>query len=447
MMKVIRRFSLLLLALLSALSSAATTPRGFEPLFNGRDLRGWRGGTALDPRELQAMPAAEKYELLAQWTRELVGSGQPHWRVESGELINDGRGTYLTTEKEYRDFVLQLDYRLTPGAESGICLRGVPNVQIGDPQQPGRGKGSGGLSSNPAGSPGREPRIVADRPAGTWNQMRILMVGSRVSVWLNEQPVVEHAILENPFDQKLSEAQRRPVPVIGPIQLQTHSGEIRWRNLAIREIGSEEACRILAEVGRDRFTPIFNGRDFTGWSGALEAATVRDGVLSWGKGKGGVLYWDEWLTDFKVRLMFRLESASNNGLAIRYPGTGRPAYDAMCELQILAEDFDWVKKEIDPRQAHGSVYGKVAAMRGYQQPIGEWNFQEVTVKGSRITVELNGTCILDADVDKVDLSTAMGKTPYTGSRRREGYLGFAGHRDVAEFRDLLLQKLSLEEKH
>ncbi len=418
------------------------TPRGFEPLFNGRDLRGWRGGTTFDPHKLQEMPAADKYELLAQWTRELSG----HWRVEAGELVNDGQGAYLTTEREYRDFELQFDYKIAPGTDSGVYLRGVPQVQIWDPWTPdpqgdGRAKGSGGLWNNTAGSPGREPAVLADRPVGEWNRMRILMVGSRVSVWLNGQPVVEHALLENHFDRNRTEAPRRPVPAIGPIQLQAHSGEIRWRNLAVREIGDEEACRILAEVGRERFTPIFNGRDFTGWSGALEAATVRDGVLSWGKGKGGVLYWDEWLADFKVRLMFRLESASNNGLVIRYPGTGRSAYAGMCELQILAEDFDWVKKEIDPRQAHGSVYGMVAAARGYQRPLGEWNFQEVTVQGSRITVELNGTCILDADVDEVDFSTVMGKTPHTGAKRRDGYFGFAGHRDVAEFKDVLLLRL------
>lgn len=85
----------------------------------------------------------------------------------------------------------------------------------------------------------------ADKPTGEWNKLRIVMVGSRVSVWLNEQLVVDHAILENYFDRMLPQEQRKPIASKGPIELQTHGGEIRWRNLLIREIGSDEAKQIL----------------------------------------------------------------------------------------------------------------------------------------------------------------------------------------------------------
>ena len=92
----------------------------------------------------------------------------------------------------------------------------------------------------------------------------------------------------------------------------------------------------------------------------------------------------------------------NNGLAIRYPGSGDTAYVGMCESQVLDDHYEEATGEkIDPRQAHGSAYGMVAAQRGYQHPIGEWNYEEVTVKGSTIKVELNGTVILDADLSKV----------------------------------------------
>ncbi|MBC7856305.1 MAG: DUF1080 domain-containing protein, partial [Pirellulaceae bacterium] len=92
-------------------------------------------------------------------------------------------------------------------------------------------------------TPGRDPLVVADKPFGEWNHFRILMVDSRVSVWLNEKLVVDHAVLENYFDKD----RKLPVPRTGPIQLQTHGGEIRWRNIFLREIGKEEACKILAD--------------------------------------------------------------------------------------------------------------------------------------------------------------------------------------------------------
>jgi hypothetical protein len=90
--------------------------------------------------------------------------------------------------------------------------------------------GSGGLWNNSRGAPGKDPLVLADRPFGEWNQFRIVIVGERVSVWLNDQLVVNDAILENYFDRSM------PVPAAGPIQLQTHGGEIRWRNVFVREM-------------------------------------------------------------------------------------------------------------------------------------------------------------------------------------------------------------------
>jgi hypothetical protein len=232
---------------------AAEPPPGFEPLFNGKNLAGWRGGATFDHRTLMQMPDAERAAKIAEWTASLTEineeTGKPHWRSEQGILINDGSGGFLTTEKDYGDFEFLVEYRIEPGTDSGIYLRGVPQVQIWDPAAPdpdksGNEKGSGGLWNNSADAPGRDPLMVADRPTGEWNRFRILMVGDRVSIWLNGQFIVDHAVLENYFDRKLPREQRRPIPERGPIQLQTHGGEICWRNLYIREIGLEEASSI-----------------------------------------------------------------------------------------------------------------------------------------------------------------------------------------------------------
>ena len=113
----------------------------------------------------------------------------------------------------------------------------------------------------------------------------------------------------------------------------------------------------------------------------------------------------------------------------------------MTELQILDDNYEKVRGKIDPRQAHGSAYGMVAAARGYQHPIGEWNFEEVTVKGSKLKVELNGSVILDCDLSKVDMETVMAKSKHPGATRTSGFFGFAGHSDPVEFRNIFIKKL------
>jgi hypothetical protein len=252
---------------------------------------------------------------------------------------------------------------------------------------------------------------------------------------------VDHAILENYFNKKLPADKWSPILPKAFIQLQTHGSEIRWKNVFVRPIGSDEACKILASHGGGGFEPIFNGRDMTGWAGPTDALKVENGVIAWQEKKGGTPYWNTELGDFQARLEFKLPPGGNNGLAIRYPGKGNAAYDAMCELQILDDNYEKVRGKIDPRQAHGSAYGMVAAARGYQHPIGEWNFEEVTVKGSTIRVELNGTIILNCDLAKVDMETVMAKSKHPGLNRTTGFFGLAGHNDPVQFRNLSIKKL------
>lgn len=414
------------------LQAAVTAPPGFVALFNGRDLSGWRGGDTFDHRKLLAMSEADRTAQIAKWTESM----RQHWTVEGDELVNDGHGAYATTEQDYGDFELVLEYRTVAKADSGIYLRGCPQVQIWDSTDPskfniGADKGSGGLWNNSPGAPGKDPLVHADRPFGEWNHFRIVMVGARVSVWLNDRKVVDHALMENYYDRKT------PVPARGPIQLQTHGGEIRWRNIFLREIGPEEANRILSAC-EPGFEPIFNGRDFAGWAGPLDNYQVQDGAIVCRPEKGGTIYMQAEYDDFAVRLEFLLPPGGNNGLAIRYPGQGDTAYAGMCELQVLDNDAAQYR-ELDPRQYHGSIYGIVPAHRGYLRPVGQWNFQEVTVQGHRLRVELNGTVIVDADVSEV--TDYMGDNPHPGKNRMSGHFGFAGHNDPVAFRSVRLKTL------
>lgn len=436
------------MGVLAAVISGCATSRNGDgkliSLFNGKDLTGWRGGETYDHRKLTGLSEEDRAKQIAKWNSSMLATnaktGKTHWYGENGELVNDGFGAYATTEKDYGDFELLLEYKTVPLADSGIYLRGVPQVQIWDHTNPkefanGGDKGSGALWNNSAGAPGKFPPMIADKPFGQWNKFRILMVGSRVSVWLNGKLTVDHAILENYYDRKAA------VPARGPIQLQTHGGEIRWRNIKLREIGGEEANRILASKGEKGFHSVFSGTDFTGWAGPIENYVVTNGTIMCKPKKGGTIYTKEEFTNFVARVEFKLPPGGNNGLAIRYPGGAvDTAYAGMCELQVLDDNYEKAtNSKIDPRQAHGSAYGMVAAQRGYHRPIGEWNFQEVTVTGSKIKVELNGTIILDTDLSKI--TEYMANSGHPGKDRTSGHFGFAGHNDPVAFRNVRIKKL------
>jgi hypothetical protein len=186
------------------------------------------------------------------------------------------------------------------------------------------------------------------------------------------------------------------------------------------------------------FVALFNGRDLDGWTGAVDGYEVKDGAIACKSGQGGTLYTLKTYRNFVVRLEFKLPPAGNNGLAIRYPGTGDPAYTGMTELQVL-DDGDPKYAALDPRQAHGSAYGMVAATRGHLKPVGEWNQEEVAVIGSTIKVVLNGTTILDTDLATV--TSFMADSPHPGKDRTEGHFGFAGHNDPVAFRNIRIREL------
>ena len=415
-------------------AQAGTPPEGFTALFNEKNLSGWWGLKTEDPVKWKALSADKLAEKKAASLKDIA----QHWSVNGEELVNDGHGLYLSTQKNYGDFEFLVDYKTVPKADSGIYLRGIPQVQIWDSTEEakfniGANKGSGGLWNNSKGAPGKDPLVLADKPFGQWNSFRIIMVGERVSVWLNGKLLVDHARMENYFNRK------GQIPRTGPIQLQTHGGEIRWRNVFIREIGTNEGNEILASKGGNDFKSAFNGKNFEGWAGPTNNYSVDHGSIQCLKGKGGTIYVNDELSDFSARMEFKLPPGGNNGLAIRYPGSGDTAYVGMCELQVLDDSAKKYAK-LHPAQYHGSAYGMAPAARGYQRPVGEWNFQEVTVDGSRIKVELNGTLILNADLANVEKPMYdIGK--FKGRLRKSGYFGFAGHGDAVSFRNISIRNI------
>jgi hypothetical protein len=375
----------------------------------------------------------ERAKKIEQWTDD----AKKHWKTENGELVNDGHGAYLATDKEYGDMELLIEYKTVPKADSGIYLRATPQVQIWDYTDKskfplGADKGSGGLWNNPKGAPGNDPLVQAYKPFGEWNKFRIIQVGDITTIYLNDKLVVDHARMWNYWNKNL------PLLKKGSILLQTHGGEIRWRNIFVREIPASEANEHLKKQSGTGFRPVFDGQSLAGWAGATKNYEVRDGAIVCKPKKGGVLFTKDRFTDFAVRLEYKVPPAGNNGLAIRYPGKGQGSYDGMCELQILDNEHPKYAK-LDPRQYTGSAYGMSAARRGYDRPAGEWNFMLVTVQGPTITVQLNGVQILDTDLSQV--TQFKGNLKHPGKDLKEGHFGFCGHNDAVAFRDIAIKEL------
>ena len=422
------------LTLQAVAAAEVKAPPGFRPLFDGKNFDGWFGMKHFDPRKYWAMTDAER-EAFRKANHKATFD---HWTIDGDEVVNDGHGPYLTTLEEFGDYELLIDYKTVAKADSGIYLKATPQVQIWDFTEAGgkwkigADKGSGGLWNNSAGSAGKDPLVLADKPFGEWNSFRIIQVGSRTTIHLNGKLVVDHARMHNYWDRK------SPLFPKGPIQLQTHGGEIRWRNIFIREIPPQEANQILAKQGSAGFKSAFNGKDFTGWKGPVGNYEVVKGSLKCKDKKGGTIYTTEEYEDFAVRFEFNLPPGGNNGLAIRYPGQGDTAYVGMCELQVLDNRAAKYAK-LDKRQYHGSAYGMVPAHRGFLRDAGQWNFQEVTVQGSKIRVELNGNLILNTDLAQV--KEFMGKRPHPGKDRKRGHFGFAGHNDPVQFRNISIKTL------
>jgi HEAT repeat protein len=399
---------------------------GFSPLFDGRSLDGWKGLVAdppararMSPAELAAAQAAADEEMRA------------HWRVVEGVLAFDGKGASVCTRGDYADFELLADWRIERGGDSGLHLRGSPQVQIWDAEA--NPAGSGGLFDNQKGP--SQPSEKADRPAGEWNSFRVVMIGDRVTVYLNDRRVVDDVALENSWERE------KPIYPTGPVELQAHGSPVYFRNLFLREIPRDAAVPRLSDAeASEGFSPLFNGRDLEGWTGDARGYAAEAGrIVVHPERGGGNLYTQKEYADFVLRFDFKLTPAANNGLGVRAPLEGDAAYAGM-EIQIL-EDGSPVYWGLQPYQYHGSIYGVVPARRGVQRPVGEWNSEEVTVKGRRVTVVVNGTTVVDADLDEASAGGTMDGRDHPGLGRPSGHIGFLGHGSRLELRNIRIKEL------
>ncbi len=161
-----------------------TPPKGFTALFNGKDLTGWKTNK------------------------------EGHWKVEDGVIVYDGKGTHLVSEDSFSNFILHVDWKVNrKGADSGIYIRGRPQVQIWT-----RKEGSGGLWNDKV-----KALKNADNPIGEWNHFKITVDKGVVTVVLNGETVVDGY----KKDWKRQE---------GPILLQHHGAPLWFKNIYVKKL-------------------------------------------------------------------------------------------------------------------------------------------------------------------------------------------------------------------
>ena len=200
------------------------------------------------------------------------------------------------------------------------------------------------------------------------------------------------------------------------------------------------------KANEERFKPLFNGKNLNGWVYGTRQGVenksgmgyqVDSGILYCTKEDGGNLFTQKEYGDFVFRFEFRLEPNANNGIGIRAPLEGDAAYAGM-EIQVL-DDSGSQYTNLRPAQYHGSIYDVVPARRGSLRPVGEWNSEEITAKGRRITVKVNGQTIVDSNLDDVKDPEVLKKHP--GLARPRGNIGFLGHGARVEFRNIRVKEL------
>ncbi|MDR8392127.1 DUF1080 domain-containing protein [Aliifodinibius sp. S!AR15-10] len=392
-------------------------PEGFKALFNGQNLEGWEGLFG-NPETRAEMSPEERAKAQKEANIEM----QQHWSVRDEILYFDGNGKSLVTKKDYKDFEMLLDWKIEPGGDSGVYLRGTPQVQIWDITE--NPVGSGGLYNNQKNL--SEPLIPADNAIGEWNRMRIKMIGERVTVHLNGQLVVPNVVLENYWDRD------KPIYSKGQIELQAHNTPLYFKNVFIRDIFGSE--------------PLFNGKDLSGWQrvgGNAGSWNASDGLLytegdgqEWEKGSGGGwLSTDKMYDNFKLVLEYRLPEGGNSGVFLRAPHKGDPAFQGI-EIQLL-DDYAEQYGGLEPWQYTGSIYDVKAPSKHVSKQAGEWQKMEIVANGPKIKVALNGQLVISTNL--INHMKKVGEHP--GLKQRKGYIGLQNHNSRVEFRNIEITEI------
>lgn len=420
------------------LDKLANEDGGFVSLFNGKDLTGWKGllEAPYDNPHKRATLKEKQLNELQQQADELMAKT---WSVEDGVIRFNGQGRSLCTEKKYGNFEMYVDWRLLPGAEpdAGIYLRGCPQVQIWDTARTNVGAevGSGGLYNNQTHR--STPLCVADNAVGEWNSFFIRMVDECVTVYLNGKLVVDNVLMENYWDRSL------PLMLKEQIELQAHGSVVEYRDIYIHELPQAVPVQLSAKEKKEGFKLLFDGTNLSNFQGDFVNYRAEDGcIYVKPRGNGfGNLYTKEEYQDFIFRFEFKLTPGANNGIGVRAEMGKDAAYYGM-EIQVLDHYNDIYQPDLRDYQYHGSVYGIIPTQnRDCLKPVGEWNEEEIYIKGTHVRVTLNGTVITEGDIKEATKDGTYDHNEHPGLFNQTGYIGFLGHGSELWFRNVRVKRL------
>jgi HEAT repeat protein len=278
------------------------------------------------------------------------------------------------------------------------------------------------------------PLMVVENKSGEWNTYRIVLIGEKVSVWLNGKLVLDKVVMENSPDHNI------PVFSRGPVELKTLGNDVEFRDIYIRDITEKEYLLTPQELA-EGFESMFNGKNLNNWIGKKDVYKVDNGIIvvTPAPDSGGNLFTEKEYSDFIFRFEFLLTTGANSGVAIRTPLTGEPAYSGM-EIKIVDNTYP-LNANLKPFQYDGSVYGVTTAKKGYQKPVGEWNYEEIKVVGTKITVTLNGTEIVESDISGPRDNGTLDHVDHPGLKNTAGHIGFIGHNSELKFQNIRIKDL------
>lgn len=429
-------------------ASAQKTKKGWIQLFNGKDLSGWvqRGGTA-------------------------------PYKVENGVIVGttiaNSPNSFLCTEKNYGDFILELELFVDTSMNSGVQFRSLslPEYQNGRVHgyqmeiDPSKRAWSGGIYDE-----GRRGWLytLESNPEGKkafknlqWNKYRIEAIGNNIKTWVNDIPTAD--IVDN-------------VTASGFIALQVHSinanrpwtvgTQVKWRNIRILtsnlEANRKKDKTEIAQINhipntlttfekKNGWKLLFDGVSSAGWRGAnkdkfpADGWEIKDGNLTITPGDGGgdIVTVDEF-GDFELTFEFRLSEGANSGLKYYVQEAGGALG---LEYQVLddAKHPD-AKNGRDGNRTLASLYDLIPAAKSKRpNATGNWNTARIVSKNNHVEHWLNGFKVLEYERGSkeyreiVALSKFKDKPGFGESPK--GRILLQDHNDLVSFRNLKIRNL------
>lgn len=369
-----------LVALALAVPVAFSQGPAWETLFDGSSTDAWRG-------------------------YKKDGFPQKGWVVEDGALKVQarGRGGDIITKKQYRDFDFRFEWKVAPGANSGIMYRVTetegpswrtgPEYQILDDSKHRDGRNTKTSAASLYALYAAKGKVL--KPVGEYNTGRIVLRGSFLEHWVNGTRVVSCDLASDEYKQLVASSKFRTMPNFGKrpaghICLQYHGDDVWFRNM-----------RVL-DLSEAREVDLFNGRDLSGWTYFLrrdgkmsDVWSVVDGAIVCKGRPAGYIRTTEKFDNFLLRVSWRWPEGGkpgNSGVLIRQVGEDK-VWPKSIEAQLMhgnAGDFWNIGKfdmKVDASRTKGRNTKKTAMN---ERPVGQWNTYEILCCGGEVELVVNG---------------------------------------------------------